>query len=157
MGKLQERVALVTEGGRGIGRAIALALAWEGARIAVTARTRSELDEVCAACRNIGGQAVAVAADLADRESCRRVVEEVTRQLGAVEVLVNNAGIGSSADLRPLDEFDDDFWDRSLAVNLTGPYLLCKTVLPAMRSKQWGRIINIASINSRLPSPHAAA
>jgi 3-hydroxybutyrate dehydrogenase len=157
MTKLQERVALVTGGGRGIGRAIALALAREGARVAVTARTRTELDEVCAACRAAGGQAVALAADLSDREACRRVVAEVARQLGPVEVLVNNAGIGSSADPKPLADFDDDFWDRSLAVNLTAPYLLCKAVLPPMRGKQWGRIINIASVNSRLPSPHAAA
>jgi NAD(P)-dependent dehydrogenase (short-subunit alcohol dehydrogenase family) len=157
MAKLQDRVALVTGGGRGIGRAVAVALAREGARIAVTARTTAELDETCAACRAAGGQAVAVPADLADRQACRRVVPEVARQLGPVDVLVNNAGVGSSADPRPLAEFDDDFWDLSLAVNLTAPYLLCKAVLPAMRQKRWGRIINVASVNSRIPSPHAAA
>jgi NAD(P)-dependent dehydrogenase (short-subunit alcohol dehydrogenase family) len=157
MGKLQDRVALVTGGGRGIGRAVAVAFAREGARVALTARTRGELDEACAACRAAGGQAVAVPADLSDREACRRLVPDVERQLGPVEVLVNNAGVGSSADPRPLAEFDDAFWDLSLAVNLTAPYLLCKAVLPAMRQKRWGRILNVASVNSRLPSPHAAA
>src|SRR5207249_572531 len=81
-------------------------------------------------------------------------VQEV---LGVVDVLVNNAGIGSSADPRPLLEYDDAFWDLSLAVNLTAPYLLCKAVLPGMVARRWGRIINVASINSRIPSPHAAA
>ncbi len=157
MGKLQDRVALVTGAGRGIGRAIAVAFAREGARVAATARTRSELDEVCLACREAGGQAVAVPADLSDREACRRVVPEVERQLGPVEILVNNAGVGSSSNPKPFADFDDDFWDLSLAVNLTAPYLLCKAVLPAMRQKHCGRIINIASINSRLATPHAVA
>jgi NAD(P)-dependent dehydrogenase (short-subunit alcohol dehydrogenase family) len=103
MGKLHERIALVTGGGRCIGRAIALALAREGDRVAVTARTSTELDEVCAACRAAGAQAIAVAADLSDREACRRVVDEVQRQHGPVEVLVRHCGPRWSAylPLRP--------------------------------------------------------
>jgi NAD(P)-dependent dehydrogenase (short-subunit alcohol dehydrogenase family) len=155
--KLQDRVALITGGGRGIGRAIAEAFAREGARVAVTARTAAELDDVVAAMTAAGGRAVALRADLADREAPARLVREVQEQLGPVEVLVNNAGVGSSGNPKPFAEFDDSFWDLSLAVNLTAPYLLCKAVLPSMLARRRGRIVNIASINGRIPTHHAAA
>jgi NAD(P)-dependent dehydrogenase (short-subunit alcohol dehydrogenase family) len=157
MARLQDRVALVTGGGRGIGRAIALAFAREGARVAVTARTTAELDEVVEGIRAAGAQGLAIPADLSRRGSTTAVLQAVTASLGSVEILVNNAGIGSSSNPRPFVEFDDDFWDLSLEVNLTVPYLLCKAVLPAMLARRRGRIINIASVNSRLPSVHAAA
>jgi ketoreductase len=157
MTKLRDRVALVTGAGRGIGRAIALALAREGARVAVTARTGTELEEVTGTIRSQGGQALLVVADLADRAAVPRVIQEVTTALGAVEILVNNAGIGSSANPRPVVDFDDDFWDLTLRVNLTVPYLFCKTVLPPMLARHKGRIINIASINSKVGGVHGAA
>jgi NAD(P)-dependent dehydrogenase (short-subunit alcohol dehydrogenase family) len=157
MGKLQDRVALVTGAGRGIGRAIAVAFAREGARVAVTARTAAELDEVVATITAAGGRAIAVRADVADRDAVRRLVPDVAGRLGDVEVLVNNAGVGSSSSPRPFVDFDDAFWDLSLAVNLTAPYLLCKAVLPAMLARRRGRIINVASINGRIPTLHAAA
>src|SRR5262249_47419515 len=111
MPKLQGRVALVTGAGRGIGRAIALALAREGARVAVTARTRAELDEATTAIRSGGGEGLAVVADLTERTAVPQVIQEVTAVLGPVEILVNNAGIGSSANPKPVAEFDDAFWD----------------------------------------------
>jgi 3-hydroxybutyrate dehydrogenase len=74
-----------------------------------------------------------------------------------VEILVNNAGIGSSSNPKPVVDFDDDFWELTLLLNLTIPYLLSKAVLPAMMAKRWGRIINVASINSKVPSLHGAA
>jgi 3-hydroxybutyrate dehydrogenase len=157
MAKLQGRVALVTGGGRGIGRAIALAFAAEGAKVAVTARTAAELQEVVADIHARGGEAVAVTADVADRAAVQNLLGRVQEALGPVEILVNNAGVGSSADPRPVLEYDDAFWDLTLAVNLTAPYLLCKAVLPGMVARRWGRIINVASVNSRVPSPHAAA
>jgi NAD(P)-dependent dehydrogenase (short-subunit alcohol dehydrogenase family) len=157
MPKLSERVALVTGGGRGIGRAIALAMAREGARVAVSARTGAELEEVVSAIQGHGGQALAVTADLAKRTGCQRVVHAVEDHWGPIEILVNNAGIGSSANPKPVVTFDDDFWELTLRLNLTAPYLLSKAVLPTMQKARWGRIINIASINSKIAALHGAA
>jgi NAD(P)-dependent dehydrogenase (short-subunit alcohol dehydrogenase family) len=157
MPKLQDHIALVTGGGRGIGRAIALALAQEGAPVAVTARTASELEEVVGTIRSRGGQAVALTADLSDRDVCRGLIPRAVEALGVVDILVNNAGVGSSSDPRPVVAFDDDFWELTLRVNLTAPYLLSRAVLPAMLARHWGRIINVASINSRMGSFHGAA
>jgi NAD(P)-dependent dehydrogenase (short-subunit alcohol dehydrogenase family) len=157
MTKLTDRVALVTGGGRGIGRAVAIALADAGAKVAITARSAGELDEVVAAICQRGGLALALAADLADRGSVRRVVDEVRRGFGPIEILVNNAGIGSSSSPRPVVDFDDDFWDLSLLLNLTVPYLFCKAVLPDMLARKWGRIIQMAPINSKAASLHGAA
>ena len=157
MGSLQERTALVTGAGRGIGKAIALALGQAGAKVAAAARSTDELEDVVSMIRDEGGQAVALTADLSDRAVPAQLVSEVQERFGPVQILVNNAGLGSSSDPRPLVDFDDEFWDRSIAVNLTAPYLLCKAVLPDMLAKRWGRIITIASINGRLPSFHGAA
>src|SRR5207248_1537603 len=115
------------------------------------------LQEVVAAIRAQDGEAAAVTADVADRAAVQGLVGRAQEALGPVEILVNNAGIGSSADPRPVAEYDDAFWDLSLAVNLTAPYLLCKAVLPGMVARKWGRIINVASINSRIPTLHGAA
>jgi NAD(P)-dependent dehydrogenase (short-subunit alcohol dehydrogenase family) len=157
MAKLTDRVALVTGGGRGIGRAVAVALAAAGARVAVTARSSGELEQVVAEIRKPGGQALALTADLTDRQAIRRVAADVRQAWGPIDILVNNAGIGSSSNPKPVVHFDDDFWDRSLLLNLTVPYLFCKAVLPDMMARKWGRIIQIASINSKVGSLHGAA
>src|SRR5436190_455097 len=115
MPQLANRVALVTGAGRGIGRAIALAFAAEGAKVALTARTVGELDKVVGEIRAAGGTALALPADLSDRSVPSKVVGEVERSLGSIEILVNNAGVGSSSMPRPVIEFDDEFWDLSLA------------------------------------------
>jgi NAD(P)-dependent dehydrogenase (short-subunit alcohol dehydrogenase family) len=154
---MASRVTLITGAGRGIGRATALALADAGHRVAVVARTDPELAEVTERIARRGGQALAIAADLADREAPRHVVDRVRKRWGAIEVLVNNAGVGSSANPKPLVDFDDDFWEVTFAINVTAPYLLIKLVLPDMLRAGWGRIINIASINAKVPALHAAA
>jgi NAD(P)-dependent dehydrogenase (short-subunit alcohol dehydrogenase family) len=154
---LDGRIALVTGAGRGIGRAIALELVTAGASIVLTARTVGELDAVVAEIRTAGGEAVTVPCDLADRSQSTTLVERAAAALGPVDVLVNNAGVGSSADPRPLAEFRDAFWDLTLEVNLTAPYLLSKAALPHMRRQRWGRIVTIASINSRIPALHGGA
>jgi 3-hydroxybutyrate dehydrogenase len=156
-GKLEGRVALVTGAGRGIGRAIAQRYAQEGAAVAATARSADELQSLLEEVRQDGGKAVAIPADLADVSTPNLVIRQVLESFGTIDILVNNAGIGSSAGPRPLVDFDDELWNRTMALNLTAPYLLTKAALPTLLAKKWGRIINIASINSKIPSIHAAA
>jgi NAD(P)-dependent dehydrogenase (short-subunit alcohol dehydrogenase family) len=152
--KLPDRVALVTGGGRGIGRAIALAFAREGAHVAVTARTVAEIDAVAAEVRGLGRRALAVACDVGERAQVDDAVQRVVEGLGPVAILVNNAGIAVSAKL--LDT-DDALWERHLRVNLTGAFLMTRAVLPAMLEARWGRIINVASIAGRQGYPYIAA
>ncbi len=157
MFSLINRSALVTGAGRGIGRAIAEALAAAGAKVALTARTTRELDDVVGGIRKAGGAALALSADLSKPDVPNQVAQQAASQLGPIDILVNNAGIGSSANPKPLVDFDDSFWELSLALNLTAPYKLCKALLPGMLERRWGRIINVASINGKMPSVHASA
>jgi NAD(P)-dependent dehydrogenase (short-subunit alcohol dehydrogenase family) len=154
---LSGHVALVTGGGRGIGRAIALELARAGASVAVTARSTDELSATRAELTSAGVAALAVSADVSDRSEPARVVSEVAGRLGNVDILVNNAGVGSSIDPRLVAEFSNDTWDLTLATNLTAPYLFCKATLPAMVAGKWGRIINIASIVATIGAHRGAA
>ena len=144
--RLQDKVALVTGAGRGIGRAIALAFAREGADVAVTARTAAEIEQVAAEVGALGRSAAALEVDLSDRAAAIALPERVASHFPAVDILVNNAGIGSNASPHRLVEYDDDFWDLSLAINLTAPYLLTKALVPAMVERGWGRVINMASV-----------
>jgi NAD(P)-dependent dehydrogenase (short-subunit alcohol dehydrogenase family) len=155
--QLDNRVALVTGAGRGIGRAISLALAAENAKVAVAARSEDELNSLVSEIEAAGGTAIAFPADLTDRNIAKKLVEKVKEQFGPVEILVNNAGLGSSSNPKPLVDFDEEFWDLSMAINLTAPMILSKEVLPDMLEKGWGRIITVASINGRVGSFHGAA
>ena len=154
---MTNRIALVTGAGRGIGRAIAKQLSRPRMRIAVTSRTIAELDGVAAEIRAAGGEALEIVDDLSDRAAPARIIRQVEQAWGPIEILVNNAGIGSSQAPQPIVGFDDKFWDLTMAVNVTAPYLLTKLVLPAMLQAGWGRIINISSMNAKIPALHGAA
>ena len=132
-GILAGKLALVTGGGRGIGAAIARALAGAGARVVVCGRTRPELDAVA---REIGG--VAMRLDLSDR----RETDEVIASVGHVDVLVNNAGIAESA---ALERITDAMWDRILELDVTAPFRVTRALVPSMIARKWGRVINVAS------------
>jgi NAD(P)-dependent dehydrogenase (short-subunit alcohol dehydrogenase family) len=155
--KLKGRVALVTGAGRGIGRAIALALAQEGAAVMASARTRSELETVVAEIKAGGSQSEFIEADLADPSAPKRIAGRTLEAFGTVDVVVNNGGVVSASDPRPLADFSDAFWNTTLAVNLTAPYLLCKALLPTLLAKKRGRIINIASLAGKIGLIHGSA
>jgi 3-hydroxybutyrate dehydrogenase len=155
--RVKDRVALVTGGGRGIGRAIALALAREGADVIVTARTLSEIDAVAEEIRDTGRTGVALPLDLAERQAIHSCVERIAAGFSCVDILVNNAAVGGAQDSRPVAQYNDDFWDLSLFVNLTAPYLLMKAFLPKMIEQSWGRVINIGSTASKQGSPTRSA
>src|SRR5437762_3135028 len=134
--------AVVTGGGRGIGSAIAVALARRGIQVAVTARTLRELQRTVNAVEAAGGKAIAIPADLDAPDSVEKVLVETRQRLGPPDILVNNAGMAESA---PLARTDDSLWDRHLALNLTASFWFCRALGPQMVARGWGRIINIAS------------
>jgi NAD(P)-dependent dehydrogenase (short-subunit alcohol dehydrogenase family) len=138
-----KRVALVTGGSRGIGRAIAEALAREGLAVAIAARSRDQVEETARALRADGAEAMALALDVGDAEAAALAVNAIAATLGPVDVLVNNAGIAESA---PLARTDPELWERHFRTNATGPYLLARAVVPGMVERGWGRVINIASV-----------
>ncbi len=141
-GELAGRVALVTGGGRGIGRAIALALAREGADVAVAARTPAETERVGAEVRGLGRRAAALTADVTSERDVAVMAAAAVRDLGRVDILVNAAGGAESA---PLVRTDLPLWNRMLAANLTSVFLCTHAFLPAMIERGWGRVINVAS------------
>ncbi len=155
--KLQGKSALITGATKGIGRAIALAFAAEGATLAASGRNEAELDSLRREAEQLGVQCVTVAADLAEAGAAAHLWDRAVAELGDIDILVNNAGLGSSADPQPVVDYDDDFWQRLLFVNLTVPYLLCKRALPGMIERGAGRIVNVSSINGKIGSFHGAA
>jgi 3-oxoacyl-[acyl-carrier protein] reductase len=140
---LRGRTALVTGGSRGIGAAIVRALAGAGAAVAVNYRERAaEADALAKTIAGAGGRAMAIAADVSQADAVAKMVEQVTSGLGPVDILVNNAGIALT---RGVDDLSEEDFDRTIAVNLKSAFLVTQTVLPAMRAKKWGRIVNISS------------
>jgi 3-oxoacyl-[acyl-carrier protein] reductase len=146
---LHNRVALVTGGSRGIGRAIALVLADAGAAVAVNYRERAqEAAEVVEAIHATGRLTTAIGADVSVRQSVVDMIAQIETELGPIDVLVNNAG---TATVRGLDDLDEAEFDRTLAVNLKSAFLCTQAVLPGMRTRRWGRIVNISSAAARGP------
>ena len=148
------RVALVTGGGRGIGRAIALALSHAGLAVALAARSREHLQAVADEIARHGRPVRALVLDVTDADAIQTAVAEVAATLGPVGVLVNNAGIAVSA---PLARTDVALWERHLRVNVTGPYVLARAVLPGMLERGWGRVINVASLAGLYGAPYVTA
>ncbi|MDU0371183.1 3-ketoacyl-ACP reductase [Hymenobacter endophyticus] len=142
MENLTGKTALVTGAGKGIGRAVAVALAKEGVRVALLARTETQLQEIAREIEAQGGQAVVVAANVADRTAVEAAVQQALGQLGTIDILINNAGIGTFA---KVVDMDPEEWENIIRVNLLGAYYVTRAVLPQMVERQTGDIINVAS------------
>ncbi len=144
MGRLDGRVAVVTGGGRGIGRAIAMEMAREGATIVVSSRTQADLDRVLAKAVELGAKGATVVADAMDREQAREPVRTAMAEFGRIDILVNNVG-GSVG--RQHDPFtgDDNSFEDTLVLNLISAFWTSREALPHMRQQQYGRVINIGS------------
>jgi len=143
MSDLTGKIALVTGGSRGIGRACALALAQEGADVAVNFRERQDgAEEVGSLVRGYGRRAFPYRADVSDSSEVNGMIKAVEQQMGGVDILVNNAGI---ARRYPWDQIPEEGWDEIMRVNLKSAFLVTQAVLPGMRARKWGRIVNISS------------
>lgn len=152
MGRLDDRIVLVTGAGRGIGRGIAESVAREGAHVAVNyAQGKETAEQVAESIRGLGRNAIAVQADVSDRQQVEAMVTTVSEQLGPIDVLVNNAGIES---IVPFLELDDAEWERVTATNLKGPWLVGQIVARDMVAREkGGAIVNIGSIQAGMVFP----
>ena len=155
MGILDGQVALVTGAGRGFGRAIAESFAAEGTAVALLARSLTQLDEVARAIRAGGGHAIGVRCDVTDAASVAHAVAKTEELLGPVDLLVNNAGIPGP--FGPIWQVDPDEWWRAQAVHIRAPMLFMHHVLPGMIARDFGRVICVSAIASRLVAPHLSA
>jgi 3-oxoacyl-[acyl-carrier protein] reductase len=151
---LKDRVVIITGAGQGIGRVFAKAFALASARVVIAERNEKTAAAVAGEILKADGQALAVTIDVADEASIKEMIEVVEDKYGRIDVLINNAGIFSTLEMRPFDQIPIEEWERVLKVNLTGPFLCARAVLPAMRRAQWGRIINVASGAARLGRPN---
>jgi NAD(P)-dependent dehydrogenase (short-subunit alcohol dehydrogenase family) len=147
--KLQRRVAIVTGGSRGIGRAIAVEFAREGALVTLAARSEEELQETAQQVREAGSEALVMKTDLINVEEIESMVSATQNTFGPVDILVNNAGIAGPTAL--CEDVTVDDWDYTMAVNVRAPFLCCRAVLPEMKRRNSGRIINIGSVSSKRP------
>lgn len=146
------QTAIVTGAGRGIGRAISLELADKGADVVIADLDQEEMAKTKAEVENRGQEALSVELDLREPELVERAVARALEEFGAIDILVNNAGISGptlSCDEMPIEE-----WDNTLAINLRGTFLMCREVIPSMKEREYGRIVNIASVSGKRPVPN---
>jgi 3-oxoacyl-[acyl-carrier protein] reductase len=153
--KLQDKVAVITGGGRGIGKAIALAYAREGAKLAICARTGSEVEQTAKEIRLIKAEAEGWVCDVSVEESVKELIKHVIEKFGRIDILVNNAGVMTRP--VPTPELEIKKWDYTMAVNLRGPFLMCQAVLPIMMKQKSGSIINVSSMIGRGAYPNFIA
>lgn len=151
---LQNSRAVVTGGGRGIGAAVARALAEAGASVVVASRTEGDIEQLAARLRAEGHQAWSVACDVSDPQSIRELASAATDRLERVDILVNAAGIASSA---PLHKLTLEDWNRVIAVNATGTFLCTQAFISGMVERKWGRVVNVASVAGLTGSRYIAA
>ncbi|MFD1467620.1 3-ketoacyl-ACP reductase [Hymenobacter caeli] len=142
MESIKGKIALVTGAGKGIGRAVAVALAHEGVHVGLLARTESQLQEVAKELQALGVKTAVAAADVADRTAVEAAVAQIQQALGPIDILINNAGIGTFAKFLDMEPAD---WEHIIQVNLMGVYYVTRAVLPNMVERQTGDIINVAS------------
>ena len=143
MTRLAGKVALITGGGTGIGRAIALAFAREGAKVAVAGRRKEKLDETLRELEKQGSAGLAIACDVSQAKDAERAVRETAKEFGAMNVLVNNAGV---LHVSTIEAMSEDDWDRVMTINLKGPFLMCRAALPEFRKAGGGAIVNVGSV-----------
>jgi 3-hydroxybutyrate dehydrogenase len=149
-----KRVAFITGGGKGIGEAIAYALARQGVRVAVAARTRSDVERVAGSICNNGGEALGVVCDATKPDSIASAIEQTKKEFGSIDILINNAGASTS---HKFIDHPDELWHQMIDANLNSTYYVTKAVVPMMIEAKWGRIINIASIASKIGGKYIAA
>jgi NAD(P)-dependent dehydrogenase (short-subunit alcohol dehydrogenase family) len=152
--KLDGKVAVITGASKGLGKAMALALAAEGAQIALVSRNIEQLNEVGRAVKNAGGEARVFQADVAEEEQVRKLERDVTGAFGKVHILINNAGINVR---KPIVEFTLEEWHRVMNTNVTSVFLMCRSFIPHMKGAGYGRIISMTSIMSWVSLPGRAA
>lgn len=143
MTRLAGKVALITGGGTGIGRATALAFAREGAKVAVAGRRLEKVQETLRELEKHGGEGLAIACDVAKARDAQRAVRETAKKFGRLNVLVNNAGVLHASTIEGISEEE---WDRLMTINLKGPFLMCRAVLPEFRKAGGGAIVNVGSV-----------
>ncbi|MFQ5692274.1 MAG: SDR family NAD(P)-dependent oxidoreductase [Nitrospinota bacterium] len=147
--ELNGKVAVVTGAGRGIGRAISRVLAREGAAVTLAARSMDQLEATAEEIRRAGGRCLVVGTDVTSEDSINRMVKKTLDEFGTLDILVNNSGVAGPTAV--CEETTVEEWNATFAVNVIGPFLCCKAVLPLMKAKRWGRIINISSMSGKRP------
>ena len=151
---LENRGAVITGGGRGIGQAIVSSLAGAGAEVVVSARSADQIESVAEVLTEAGCNAHAVVCDVTDPEQVDNLVRRSQELVGPVQILINNAGVASSA---PLKDITLAEWNRLLTVNATGPFLCTQAFMPGMLESGWGRVVTVASVAGKVGAPYVAA